>query len=1451
MISKHQKTKNTTQLNNFFSINRSQTFILRVGIILILLMQYGLVQSQETVVVWSENWDNATSTQPWTYSSFGWWNSNVTLVSEPNHGKVLKIFHPAGSVGSQSGIGSYMIPLDSSYKELYLSWDYYVPIDFDYGYQDGFGGGKFFGGFCGGLKITPGLVPISPNEGWNVKINWGEGTLATYDYIKGGQYDPNGYPLGDQVAQIIKGSWHNLTIRLKMNDGDQSNGLLEVFQDDVLKYSDNNIEITNAAHANELIEQIYLNSFFGGGTVAYASPKDEYMEFDNLIAFYYPKGSSQYRSGPSEKGRVIDVPTATSYHPLPPNRFIPGTYTDKSGQIQSHCGLYQPVNHPNGFQTDVIQIPNASYININVTKFTYDGGSSYEGFKQILKIYEGVGNTKVLKKTFEYGVYTSTPTLVNISGNSATIEWQSGAGFQNGFSLDYDSDGSGSGKNYVCSNYFAKQYDQSQTPLINAPSNLSVASTTSNSVNLTWVDNSTKETSFELQRMNQSGGVEKTINLGANVTKYTDAGLNASTIYKYRIRTIFGQIYSEFSNEVSVTTGEKAPAAPGNLTVVGSTSSSVSLSWSDNSNNETGFEVQRLNSSGTLLKSINRGPNSKTFTDLDLQPSTTYKYRILAFNDIGNSGYSNTVTTTTPAIVTIPSAPSDLKSVGATSNSVSLSWADNSDNETGFEVQRLNSSGTLLKSVIRGANSKTYTDLNLQPSTTYKYRIRAVNSAGNSPFSNTITSTTLVLVTAPSSPTGLKANTVTSNSVTMSWTDNSDNESGFKVERLDNSGALLQVINLNANTTSYVDKNLSENSSYQYRVQAYNSDGSSGYSNTILITTNSNLLPAPANFAQSCVSWNRLCFSWTDNTNDETGYMINRYDSSGINLLASFTLPQNTQNFVDTLLTPDTYYSYSLMSYNSQVTGNVVWIKGVKTDKLNLSSPSNLHALYLSYDSIGFSWLNPSGAESILVYKKINSGDFFLLDSLTQGQSKYIDKSISKGNIYNYELIAEGYGFRSAPSNVLSVNTNEYSIKAPENLYATNIKAKSLTINWSDVSLNESGYKLIRKSVSTGESTTIKLPANSTSYEDRLLTPEQQYDYTILAYIQNPYDERGSTLQVQTLSLSEEQRDFNNLVAYYNFQNIQNNEIPDLSGYQQPLNLKIDEPVNSVKSEKGAISIIYPAHVRSLTSASKIVNACKKTNELSIELWVNSYDNNFMPSTIISLANDSSDVGFEVQQDVQNTQESPFYKVLIQTKSTYSNGLPAISQTVPHRGNTFNHFVFTHNQNGDNLMYVNGELVGQGYRVPSLNTWKDDFYLTLADNGNDQQPFIGAIYLCAIYNKALTHDEIMNNYLAGPYDGIVKSSPSLKAIISPNPVINRMTLEIEKTDKSIYFDNLFYKISDEYGRILLTEKLPYIESNKLSQEIDLSSLEPGVYFLFIINSSKILQTQKIIKLPGN
>jgi subtilisin family serine protease len=91
---------------------------------------------------------------------------------------------------------------------------------------------------------------------------------------------------------------------------------------------------------------------------------------------------------------------------------------------------------------------------------------------------------------------------------------------------------------------------------------------------------------------------------------------------------------------------------------------------------------------------------------------------------------------------TPPAAPSNLQATAVSYQQIALSWTDNADNETGFEIQRSVEGGAsaLLDTV--GANVTSYADSGLDPDTTYTYQVRAVNGAGASAYSNVASATT-------------------------------------------------------------------------------------------------------------------------------------------------------------------------------------------------------------------------------------------------------------------------------------------------------------------------------------------------------------------------------------------------------------------------------------------------------------------------------------------------------------------------------------------------------------------------------------------------------------------------------------------------------------------------------------------------------------------------------------
>ncbi|MBK6264313.1 fibronectin type III domain-containing protein [Marivirga sp. S37H4] len=106
------------------------------------------------------------------------------------------------------------------------------------------------------------------------------------------------------------------------------------------------------------------------------------------------------------------------------------------------------------------------------------------------------------------------------------------------------------------------------------------------------------------------------------------------------------------------TTGGNPPKAPTQLRASNTTSEQFTLKWEDNSNNENGFEIERsLNSNNgfSVIKSTSR--NTRSYSDKNLEPNTTYYYKVRAKNSDGYSSYSNKLTARTNS--EIPNTPNN------------------------------------------------------------------------------------------------------------------------------------------------------------------------------------------------------------------------------------------------------------------------------------------------------------------------------------------------------------------------------------------------------------------------------------------------------------------------------------------------------------------------------------------------------------------------------------------------------------------------------------------------------------------------------------------------------------------------------------------------------------------------------------------------------------------------
>jgi beta propeller repeat protein len=282
-----------------------------------------------------------------------------------------------------------------------------------------------------------------------------------------------------------------------------------------------------------------------------------------------------------------------------------------------------------------------------------------------------------------------------------------------------------------------------------------------------------------------------------------------------------------------IATFTRYPAAPTGVTATALSYNQIRTNWNF-TGTVTGFKIYRRIGTGAWsaspIKTV--GNTMRTFTNLGLLANTHYSYRVCAYNGYGNSPVSNEAGATTMILV---AAPSTLVAKAANANQVNLTWIDKSNNETGFSIERrLGTTGVWAEVDTVGAGIRTYSDTSVDPNTLYNYRVRASASDAVSAYSNIASVKTPIYVAAPSD---LVATSASATSIALTWSDNADNETGYKIERRKSTVATWTVIKTTlANVTSFTNTGLTTGRSYVYRVRAYRSTAYSGYSNEATAT---------------------------------------------------------------------------------------------------------------------------------------------------------------------------------------------------------------------------------------------------------------------------------------------------------------------------------------------------------------------------------------------------------------------------------------------------------------------------------------------------------------------------------------------------------------------------------------------------------------------------------------
>ncbi len=336
--------------------------------------------------------------------------------------------------------------------------------------------------------------------------------------------------------------------------------------------------------------------------------------------------------------------------------------------------------------------------------------------------------------------------------------------------------------------------------------------------------------------------------------------------------------------------------------------SPIELEWTDNSNNEDAFRVERRLDGGAFQEiAITTWSDYRDLTALE--EGSRYEYRIVAFNAAGAASPSNIA----QAQLRVPNRVTSLIASYVDDSTIRLEWGDQLSNiEEGIRIERRVDDSDFVEIGSVGADVSEFLDTSAVFGSVNEYRVVAFNAAGDAPASD-IASLTLGRV--PNPVAGLTASQLAGQSIVdVVWIDNSDNEDGFRIERRAQGDVFVQLDVIDSNRFRFVDASAQPGMTYEYRVIAFNGVGDSE-SNAIVRITIVELPVAASNVTAIQQNGTNVTVRWADNSNNEDGFSILRsVEASSFQL--HMTAAADSTTAIDNSTEVGVTYRYRVVTYN-------------------------------------------------------------------------------------------------------------------------------------------------------------------------------------------------------------------------------------------------------------------------------------------------------------------------------------------------------------------------------------------------------------------------------------------------------------------------------------------------------------------------------------------------------
>ena len=504
---------------------------------------------------------------------------------------------------------------------------------------------------------------------------------------------------------------------------------------------------------------------------------------------------------------------------------------------------------------------------------------------------------------------------------------------------------------------------------------------------------------------------------------------------------------------------------PMNLSASPRDSNTIRLSWEhpDSGDTPDRFEIQaKLGSSAWVT--IEDQADGTVFQHRGLSAGQTWMYRMRSWLGSENSTWTEVVTASTEAGT--PSAPRDLAAAGRSPTSIDLTWrrpaSDGGSPITGYRIQTAPPGEPWEDLEANTGNDATsYVHTGVPASSIHRYRVAAINSKGQGPWSDVARAETDA--DRPSAPIGLQAEPDGPGAILLGWlppvSDGGAEITGYRIRAQAPGESTWESLEQNTGNTgtSYRHTGLSPGEEWVYQVAAINGAGPGEWSNTAKARTERTRPGKPRDLTAIAHGSNRIDLSWrapaSDGGSAIWSYIIEYLGDDGTwkALVANTGSTQTSHTHRD--LEPGAEWTYRVIAVNDVGRGEPSEQASARTDAIPPDPPSSLEAAANGPHAIRIRWGPPlyTGGSEILSYRIEASQDDEMWMDLTETTAaifEYEHGGLDPAATWNYRVYATNEAGTSPASAPVTATTDPIRPDPPTRVTATAEGISEILVTW-------------------------------------------------------------------------------------------------------------------------------------------------------------------------------------------------------------------------------------------------------------------------------------------------------------------------------------------------------------------------------------------------------------------